>query len=117
MTPEEAKKAFEELKQEGMDEDDLVAALGKMYEKGDIEKDQLEDLLGLLGYEFTDEFKGLSDEESKKGLWASDEGEPEGEGGEKAEEPEGGPEEEGESEEDEDSEGEERKKAFELFGR
>lgn len=122
MTVEEVNKAFEDLKSEGMKDEDLLVALGKMYQDGEITKDQLGALIDQLGYEFTEDFAKMSDEDSKNNLFSEEEGEePEEEGEEpKAEEEE--PEEEGKEEEEpesepEEDEEEEKKKAMSLFGR
>ena len=124
MTPEEAKHAFDGLKSQGMSDDDLIVALGKMYEDGKLSKDQLGELLNQLGYEFTDEFKGLNDEDSKKGLWEKPE---DNEGGDQkpAEDEDVAPEngqapksgdDEGDEDEKKKAEEEEKKKAMSLFG-
>ena len=122
MTPEEVKKAFEQLKEEGMDDNDMLVALGRMFQNGDITKDQLGALIYELGYEFTDEFASKSDEEAKNGLFKDDDEKPEEpESDEKKdEEPEDKPESEDEPEEkpeDEDEDEDERGKAMSLFGR
>lgn len=121
MTPEEVKKAFEQLKEEGMDDNDMLVALGKMFQNGDITKDQLGALIYELGYEFTDEFASKSDEEAKNGLFKdADEKPEEPESDEKKddepEEPESEDEPEGKPE-DEDEDEDERGKAMSLFGR
>lgn len=124
MTPEEASKAFADLKAQGTSDEDLINALGQMFQDGKITKDQLGELLNQMGYEFTDEFKGLSDEDSKANLWEKPDG---GDGNPapapapaeatsdpNAEAPEAEkPEDDGKGEDDE----EEKKKAMALFGR
>lgn len=110
MTQEELQNVFDELKGEGMGDEDIVVALGRMYEEGEITKPQLGALLDGLGYEFTPEFAEKSDEESKASLWEKD-----GEGDEGGkEDPKPEPKKPEPEPEDED---EERKKAFGLFGR
>ncbi len=119
MTPEEVKKAFEQLKEEGMDDNDMLVALGRMFQNGDITKDQLGALIYELGYEFTDEFASKSDEEAKNGLFKDADEEPESDE-KKDDEPESEnePESEGKPEdEDEDEDEDERGKAMSLFGR
>lgn len=120
MTQEEVNKAFEELKSEGMDDNDLLVALGKMYQDGEITKDQLGALIDELGYEFTDEFSKMSDEDSKNNLFSEEkeEGEPEKEGeGEEKPEPEKEEEPKPEPEPEKESEEDEKEKAMSLFGR
>ena len=50
---------------EGETEEDIVGALYVMYQNDDINLEELEKLIGLLGYEFTEEFKNMSDEDKK----------------------------------------------------
>ncbi len=69
MTVEEAKKAFEELKAQGETEDDILKVLYVMYQNDQFGVEELESFVNILGYEFTDEFKAMSDEDKKtKGL-------------------------------------------------
>lgn len=123
MTPEEVKQTFEELKKEGMDDNALLVALGKMYQNGDITKDQLGALIYQLGYQFTEEFDSKPEDEAKEGMFQEEEGdEEEPESEEEEPESEDEPEEESEpegeeEEEEEESEEDERKKAMTLFGR
>lgn len=65
MTVEEVKKVVEELKNEGMTEDEILAAFYAMFCDGKITSEQLEGLTLAMGYELTEEFKNLSDEEKK----------------------------------------------------
>lgn len=121
MTIDEAKHALEELKEQGNDEETILKVLYLMYADGKMDLDDLRTLTGLLGYEFTDEFEAMSDEDKKtKGLKDVDEP---AEGVDKeqvkdAKEYE--PKEESTSvkdkEEDSDSEEDEWKKAKKLFG-
>lgn len=115
MTAEEVKKSFEDLKSEGMDDNAILVALGQMFQKGDITKDQLEALIHQLGYEFTEDFAGKSEEEAKQSVLSEEESESESESEpeEEEEEEENESEESDEEEDDED----ERKKAMSLFGR
>lgn len=85
MTVEEAKSAVEELKAQGMTDDDLAAALYGMFVDEKIDFDQFDALAKVIGYELTDEFKNMSDEE-RKGLAESDEEEENPAEGEKEEE-------------------------------
>lgn len=69
MTEEEAKSAFDQLKAQGMSDDDLLGGLYLMFKSGDIDVNQLGSLVGQLGYVLTDEFKAMSPEDQKtKGL-------------------------------------------------
>lgn len=66
MTIEEAKKALEQLKSEGYSEEDIVKTLYLMYANDKMDLDDLRALTELMGYEFTEEFEAMSDEDKKK---------------------------------------------------
>ena len=69
MTLREAKQVIDEYLAQGMTEDDVLGTLYLMYQDDSINLEELEKLIGLLGYEFTEEFKNMSDEDKKtKGL-------------------------------------------------
>lgn len=129
MTIEEAKKALEELKQEGNSEEDLLKMLYIIYTDGKIRLSDLRTFVGLLGYEFTDEFEAMSEEDKKKhGFKKTDEpaegvdkedieeakeyGDDEGEEKEEEDKPESEPKADDDGEEEDDDE----KKAARLFG-
>lgn len=79
MTVDEAKKAFDELKAQGETDDDILKVLYSMYQDDKFTLDELESFVNILGYEFTDEFKAMSDEDKKtKGVEFSDEESAEG---------------------------------------
>ena len=108
MTLKEAKQVIDEYLAQGETEEDIVGALYVMYQEDDINLEELEQLIGLLGYEFTEEFKNMSDEDKKtKGV---EFGEDEGEGAEKL------PEEKVEAVKEAETEDEEDAKAKKLFG-
>lgn len=65
MTVEEARSAIDELKAQGMTEDDLAAALYGMFVDDKIDLPQFEALAKVIGFELTEEFKNMSDEEKK----------------------------------------------------
>lgn len=65
MTLEEAKQAFEELKAQGETDETILAVLYEMYKDDTIGLDELESLIGVLGYEFTEEFKKMSPKDKK----------------------------------------------------
>ena len=65
MTQEEAKKAIEELRTQGATDENIVAAMYMMFRDGNIDVNQLADLVKLVGYELTDEFMNMSPEEQK----------------------------------------------------
>lgn len=65
MTIEEAKKALQQLKDEGESEEEILGGMYLMYQHDELTLDDLRTMTGLLGYEFTDEFEALSEEEKK----------------------------------------------------
>lgn len=73
MTVEEAKKMIEELKAQGNSEEDIVSGFYMMFCDGDIDVNELGDLVQLVGYELTEEFKNMSLEDQKKKGWDEDE--------------------------------------------
>lgn len=69
MTIEEAKKALEQLKKEGYSDEDIVKTLYLMYANDKMCLSDLRTLTELMGYEFTEEFEAMSEEDKKtKGL-------------------------------------------------
>lgn len=128
MTIEEAKKALEQLKSEGYSEEDIVKTLYLMYANDKMDLDDLRALTELMGYEFTDEFEAMSDEDKKKNGLKQTESAAEGvekedvekakefgdDEGEKKEEDNPQPQSESESKADEEDDDE--KKAARLFG-
>ena len=65
MTVEEVNKAIDALKANGMTEQEILASFYAMFCEDKITADQLEGLAQVMGYELTDEFKNLSDEDKK----------------------------------------------------
>lgn len=64
---EDAKSAIDELKKEyKLDDEGVAGVLAEMFQAGKLTVTQLEDLIGIVGFELTDEFKNLSPEEQKK---------------------------------------------------
>lgn len=63
MILEEAKMAFEQLKAQGETDKSILAVLYGMFAEDTIELDELESLIGVLGYEFSEEFKNMSPED------------------------------------------------------
>ena len=78
MTLREAKQVIDEFLAQGEKEEDIVGALYVMYQEDDINLEELEKLIGILGYEFTEEFKNMSEEDKKtKGYEEADDDEAE----------------------------------------
>ena len=138
MTVKEAKEMIEELKAQGSTEEELVAAFYGMFTEDKITIDELGDLVQLVGYELTEEFRNMSAEDQKTKGWADEENDSDNDtnnntdnSAEKAEgnenkEVEGksmdnnengsDKAENGQKEDSEDSEEEQRAKAKKLFG-
>ncbi len=57
MTKEEVLMANEELRKQGYTDEVLLDIYYRMFQDGKLNMDQLEELVNLLGYELTDEFK------------------------------------------------------------
>ena len=136
MELKELQDALSELKSQGMSEEDILGSLYTMFIEDKIDANQLEAIADEMGYQLSEEFKKLPDEEKKtfglaeeeaeeedpnlkdKGTRYEDEDE-EDESEEEDESDESGEEEEDESEEDEDeSEDDESEEdeAMKLFG-
>ena len=121
MTLEEAKAAIEDLKAHGETEDDILKVLYLMFTKGEFDVETLRALVGTMGYEFTEEFEAMSDDDKKTKGWEQEE-DPEKSGVDK-EEIEKAKEfgdDEGEVKKpeapQEESEDDEKKRAMKLFG-
>lgn len=66
MTLEELKKVFDDLKGEGYEEKDILGILYLMYADGKMPLEDLRIMTETLGYEFTEEFEAMSEEDKKK---------------------------------------------------
>ena len=126
MTLEEAKAAIEDLKAQGETEDDILKVLYGMFTEDKLSLSDLRTFIGILGYEFTEEFEAMSDEDKKTKGWEQED-DPEKSGVdkeeiEKAKEfgdddgEEKKPEDEHEDEPEDESEEDEKKRAMKLFG-
>ena len=69
MTYEEAKAAIEDLKAQGETEDDILKVLYGMYTEDKLSLSDLRTFIGIMGYEFTDEFEAMSEEDKKTKGW------------------------------------------------
>lgn len=65
MTAEEAKKTIDSLKEQGKTDEELLVALYGLYQQDHIDINELGDLVQLVGYELTDDFKNMPPEEQK----------------------------------------------------
>ncbi len=69
MTLEEIQKAIEGFKEEGYTEEEILKIFYVMYQDDAIPLDDLRILTEAMGYEFTEEFEAMSEEDKKtKGL-------------------------------------------------
>lgn len=121
MTLEEAKAAIEDLKAQGETEDDILKVLYLMFTKGEFDVETLRALVGTMGYEFTEEFEAMSDDDKKtKGWEQEDDPEKSGVDKEEIEKAKEFGDDEGEVKKpeapQEESEDDEKKRAMKLFG-
>ena len=58
-------KVIEELKAQGETEDDIVGVFFMMFQDDKLTLEEFEDLIGLMDYELTEEFKNMSPEQQK----------------------------------------------------
>lgn len=65
MRPEEAKEAIDAMKEQGKSDEELLYALYGMFKNDEINVNELGDLVQLVGYELTDEFKNMSPDQQK----------------------------------------------------
>ena len=65
MKPEEAKQAIDAMKEQGKSDEELLFALYGMFQDDKIDVNELGDLVQLVGYELTDEFKNMSPDQQK----------------------------------------------------
>ena len=71
MTLEELKKFIEKLKAQGETEEEMLAVFYGMYIDDMITLENLRTLTEVLGYEFTEEFENMSEEDKKTKGWAN----------------------------------------------
>lgn len=65
MTVKEAQKAMNEMKAQGVTDDDLLGVLYLMFQDDKLTFDELEALVDSLGYQITEEFRNMSPEDQK----------------------------------------------------
>lgn len=125
MTLEELKKVFDDLKGEGYEEKDILGILYLMYADGKMPLEDLRTMTETLGYEFTEEFEAMSEEDKKKNGLKKAEKAAEGVDNEEVEdakefkegEDDDAPKAESETDDkDEDDDDDDDKKAARLFG-
>ena len=135
MTIDEAKKAFDEMRAQGADDNAILGTLYSMFQDDKIDVNQLGALVNVLGYELTEDFKKMSPEDQKtKGYEEGEEDKPaegvtkeevekakefgddEDEKSDDDEDEESDDDEDEESDDEESDEEKERKEAERLFG-
>lgn len=121
MTIEEAKKALEQLKSEGKTDEEILGGMYLMFADGTMTLSDLRTLTELLGYEFTEEFEALSDEDKKRRGFESTDEPAEGVDKEDVEDAKECKKEEGcdgmpKDDDEDDDEDDDDKKAARLFG-
>jgi hypothetical protein len=116
MTVDEMKEAIDDLKKSGESEEDILKVLYLMYTKDEFDLETLRALVGLLGYEFTDEFESMSDEDKKTKGWERDDKPAEGVDKEDVEDAKECKKEEGCDGMSKDDDEDDDKKAARLFG-
>ena len=77
MELKELQDALSELKSQGMSEEDILGSLYTMFIEDKIDANQLEAIADEMGYQLSEEFKKLSDEEKKTFGLAEEEAEEE----------------------------------------
>ena len=73
MTIDEAKKAFDEMRAQGADDNAILGTLYSMFQDDKIDVNQLGALVNVLGYELTEDFKKMSPEDQKTKGYEEDE--------------------------------------------
>ena len=69
MTVKEGRKMVDMLKKEGFDEEQIVGGFYQLYIDGKVTVEQLQDLVKLVGWEVTEEFLNMSEEDKKTKGW------------------------------------------------
>lgn len=69
MTVKEGRKMVEMLKKEGFNEEQIVGGFYQLYIDGKVTVEQLQDLVKLVGWEVTEEFLNMSEEDKKTKGW------------------------------------------------
>ena len=63
MTVEELNQVYDNLMADGASEEDILGMLYLMYQDEQINTNELEAMINVLGYEFSPEFKAMSEED------------------------------------------------------
>lgn len=65
MNVEDVKKVIESLRGEGYTDEEIASAFYGMFQKDEVSLDDLKDMVGLIGFELTEEFLNMSPEDQK----------------------------------------------------
>jgi len=77
MTADEAKVVFDNMKKDGITDEEIIAKLYLMFTEDKLTLIEFEALGRVLGYELTEEFRNMSPEDQKTKGWEEEETEPE----------------------------------------
>lgn len=66
MTVEDAKNAIEQLRNQGLTDEQIQYAFTMMYFNNQMDLDALDGMINLMGYHLSNEFKSMSKEEQKR---------------------------------------------------
>lgn len=65
MSEEELQKTFEQMKAQNVDDQSILGGIYKMFQDGKINLEQLDAIANELGYQLSDDFKSLPEEQQK----------------------------------------------------
>ena len=65
MTIDEIEEAIENLREEGMDDDALIGAVYMLFKEDKLNAEELRIVLNVMGYDLTEEFMNLPEEQQK----------------------------------------------------
>lgn len=77
MNVEDVKKVIESLRGEGYTDEEIASAFYGMFQKDEVSLDDLKDMVGLVGFELTEEFLDMSPEDQKTKGYEEESAEPE----------------------------------------
>ena len=66
MTVKEFNEFLDEMREKGYTDQMILIVLYSMYAKNEFTTEEYENLINVMGYEFSDEFKNMSEEEKRK---------------------------------------------------
>ncbi len=66
MTVKEFNEFLDEMREKGYTDQMILIVLYSMYANNEFTTEEYENLINVMGYEFSDEFKNMSEEEKRK---------------------------------------------------